>query len=136
MEEFYKKNWNYPDPKTTNPKQQKLQRFFESIPGILTWITLIGMFVFSWLVPVWVAVFIILFDIYWIYRTIYISSYSIMAYKKMKRWKRIDWRYRLEKIFQGETLLEEIREELRELKQESANKNLSRSLTSIMRLTA
>ncbi len=62
--------------------RHRLQRFFEVIPGILTWFTLIGMFVFSFLVPLWVAVFIIAFDIYWLYRTVYISAYSILAFRK------------------------------------------------------
>lgn len=128
MGEVYKTDWRYPDPINTNAKQRRAQRFFEIIPGTLTWATLIGMFVFSWLLPVWVAVFIILFDIYWIYRTIYIASYSIMAYRKMDRWKRIDWRYRLEKIYQGDDLIDEIKDEIKELKQESRNGRLSRKL--------
>ncbi len=122
------KKLSYPDPRTKDPKDRRLQRFFEMIPGILTWFTLIGMFVFSWLFPVWLAVFIILFDIYWIYRTIYIASYSIMAYRKMKRWKKIDWRYRLEKIFRGEELIDELKTEIRDLEEEVRNPRLSRKL--------
>ncbi len=79
-----KENWNYPNPRTTNPDQRRMQRVFEIIPGLLTWITLIGLFVFSWLIPAWMAIFIIVYDVYWIHRTIYIAIYSIMAYKKKK----------------------------------------------------
>ena len=40
-----------------------MKRFFEMVPGILAWLTLIFMVLFSWLLPVWVSIFIILFDI-------------------------------------------------------------------------
>lgn len=126
MADSYKKGWSYPDPKTTDKIERRRQRAFEILPGFLTWFTLIGMFVFSWLFPVWVAVFIILFDIYWIYRTVYISIYSIMAYKKLKRWKKIDWMHRLEKIYQGDSLLEELKEELKELKKQRKAKGLKK----------
>ena len=39
--------FNFPDPKTKNPKGHAAQRMLEVIPGLLTWFTIIGMFVFS-----------------------------------------------------------------------------------------
>ncbi|MDH4330780.1 MAG: glycosyltransferase family 2 protein [Candidatus Moranbacteria bacterium] len=83
--------FSFPDPKTEDEKEKKVQRCLEVIPGILTWSTLIGMPLLSFIVPVWVAFFIIIFDIYWIYRTIFISTYSVFAYKKLKRGKTTDW---------------------------------------------
>lgn len=114
----YKTGWSYPNPRTTDQEEHRRQRIYEVIPGLLTWITLIGMFVFSWLVPVWVAVFIILFDIYWLYRTVYIATYSILAYRKMKRWKKIDWFYRLENIYKGDRLIDELKQELLSLQEQ------------------
>ena len=124
----HKPDYSYPNPKTKNPIEYRRQRFFEILPGFLTWFTLLGMFFFSWLIPVWMAVFIIIFDIYWIYRTIYIATFSIMGYRKLKRWKRIDWRYRLRRIFEGETLVKELQEEIKDTKEELGNRNLSRKL--------
>lgn len=83
--------FNFPDPKTQNLRERKWQRTLEIIPGFLTWFTLIGMFVFSFWLPVYVAIFIIVFDIYWIYRTIFISYYSVEGYRKLKEGKKIDW---------------------------------------------
>ena len=123
---MYKKNWSYPDPRTTDKTEHRIQRFWEIVPGFLTWFTIVGMFVFSWLKPVWAAIFIITFDVYWIYKTMYIASYSIMAYKKMKRWSRIDWMHRLEAIFKGDSLLEELEQEIKKLKKKLGNNNLSR----------
>ena len=88
----------FPDPKTKNPQERKKQRILEIIPGVLTWITIIGMFVFSFFVPSWVAYFIISFDIYWILRTIFIAYYSIEGYRKLNRGKKIDWWERCQNI--------------------------------------
>lgn len=111
-----RKNWAYPDPRTTDPKERRWQRFFEILPGFLTWTTLIGMFVFSFFLPVWVAIFIILYDVYWLHRTIYIATYSILAYKKMKRWEKVDWLYRTQNINDGNKLQKFIEGELADLK--------------------
>jgi hypothetical protein len=83
--------FTFPDPKTKNPKERRWQRFFEVIPGILTWVTLIGMFAFSFWLPIWVAVFVITFDVYWIYRTIFITSFSVIAYRRLKKGKKTNW---------------------------------------------
>ncbi|OGI26009.1 MAG: hypothetical protein A3J76_05225 [Candidatus Moranbacteria bacterium RBG_13_45_13] len=110
--------FSYPNPRTTDPHEHRLQRAFEVIPGILTWFTLIGMFVFSFLLPIWVAVFIIAFDIYWLFRTIYISAYSIAAYRKMKRHKRINWLEACQKISDPEKYYDEIKNNLKDLRKD------------------
>lgn len=108
--------FTFPDPKTIDPKKRFVQRFFEIIPGFLTWFTIIGMFVFSFFLPVWVAVFVIAFDIYWIFRTIFISTYSIMAYRALRRGQRSDWWERCQKIGDPEKYANEIRERVRQLR--------------------
>jgi hypothetical protein len=90
--------FNFPNPKTVEPKERRVQRTLEVIPGILTWTTLIGMIAFSFLLPIWVAVFIIMFDIYWIYRTIFITYYSVVAYRRFQNGKKIDWWERCQNI--------------------------------------
>jgi len=49
------------------------------------------MFLFSWLVPSWVAVFIILFDIYWLLKTIYLSFHLRQTFNELKKNLKIDW---------------------------------------------
>jgi hypothetical protein len=93
-----KTGFQFPDPKTTIPKERKVQRSLEVIPGIITWVTLIGMFALSFVLPVYVAVFVIVFDIYWIYRTVFIAYYSVQGYKKLQAGKQIDWWGRCQKI--------------------------------------
>ncbi|MDD3487738.1 MAG: hypothetical protein PHF35_05225 [Candidatus Moranbacteria bacterium] len=114
--------FQYPNPRTNDPRGHRWQRFFEMIPGTLTWFTLIGMFLFSFLIPVWVAVFIIAFDIYWLYRTIYISTYSILAFRKMRRHELVDWMGACRKIHDPETLLAETEEKIKSLKNGKRNR--------------
>jgi hypothetical protein len=109
--------FSFPDPKTQDIREKKIQRALEMIPGILTWFTLIGMFVFSFLLPVWVAVFVIVFDIYWIHRTIYITYYSVKAYKNLSRGKKIDWWMRCQKIVNPAEYAKEIEMRLGEIKE-------------------
>lgn len=90
--------FQFPSPLPKNSRDEKIQRRLEIIPGILTWATLISMPLLSFLVPVWIAVFVILFDIYWIHRTIFISFYSVAAYKKLQRGRHLDWWGRCQNI--------------------------------------
>ncbi|MFA6047594.1 MAG: glycosyltransferase family 2 protein [Parcubacteria group bacterium] len=90
--------YSFPDPKTKDPKERRMQRMLEIIPGSLTWLTLIGMFLLSFLVPIWVAYFIIAFDIYWILRTIFIAYYSVQGFRKLKEGKKINWWERCQNI--------------------------------------
>lgn len=98
----------FPNPQTKEPKERRVQRMLEVIPAVLTWFTLIGMVVFSFVVPMWMAVFIIAFDIYWIHRTIFITYYSVKAYRKLQNGKRIDWFDRCSNVGEPEEYAQEI----------------------------
>jgi len=80
-----------PVPNPDNRKEYIFQRFFEIIPGFLTWITLIGCVLLSIFAPIWAAIFIIAFDFYWLLRAIYVAFYSVVAYRRMRQWVVIDW---------------------------------------------
>ncbi len=115
---IFKNDWFYPNPKTTDPTEHAIQRTFEIIPGALTWTTIVGMFIFSYFLPIWVAFFIIAYDTYWLYRTIYISIYSILAYRKMKQWKKINWFHRLKKLDRPDELMKELEFEISQFKKQ------------------
>ncbi len=85
------KHFVFPNPKTLIQAERRVQRFLEMIPGLLSWGTLFGMFFISFLLPVWAAVAIILFDLYWLYRIFFISLYSTRAHFRLVRGKRMDW---------------------------------------------
>lgn len=83
-------------------KDRRLYRFFEILPGTLTFSTLIILIVLSYLKPVWVAFFIIAFDVYWLLLVIYLALYLVVAYRKMKNNSLINWRERCESLSQGD----------------------------------
>ena len=80
-----------------NIKDKKLYRAFEMMPGVLAWLTLILIVVLSFLIPVFVAVFIILFDIYWLTKTLYLSFHLRVSYNRLKQNLKVNW---LEKLSQ------------------------------------
>lgn len=72
-----------------------MYRFLEILPGFLAWLTIILMFLFSWLVPAAAAIFIILFDIYWLLKTVYLSLHLRLTFQRMRKNMKINW---LEKL--------------------------------------
>ncbi|MFA6321202.1 MAG: glycosyltransferase family 2 protein [Candidatus Omnitrophota bacterium] len=67
------------------------KRLFEIIPGLLTWTTIIGLFMLAFIRPVWVAIFVITFDLYWVIRICYLTLLLVFAYRRLGKEKRIDW---------------------------------------------
>jgi cellulose synthase/poly-beta-1,6-N-acetylglucosamine synthase-like glycosyltransferase len=74
----------------------RAQRFFEIIPGAVAWLTLVLMVVCSWRLPTVVAVFIILFDIYWLLKTLYLFLHLRSAFLAMRANIRVNWLKKLE----------------------------------------
>jgi len=70
-EKYYLKLGKATDLKS--PKERWLYRAFEILPGALAWLTLLSIISLSWLKPVWIALFIIAFDVYWLLKTVYLS---------------------------------------------------------------
>ena len=85
-----------------NLKDKILYRFLEILPGFLSWFTLFGIFLLSWLSPVTAAVFIILFDFYWLLKISYLSFHQIASFKKMKKNLATDWMKKLSQIKEWE----------------------------------
>lgn len=82
-------------------KDRVVYRLLEIIPGCLSWSTLAGVVLLSRFEPVWAAFFIIVFDLYWLVKTVYLSAHLRANWKRMKRHLRIDWRKRLENLKYG-----------------------------------
>ncbi len=113
----------FPDPKTKDGKGRFVQRFLEIIPGIFTWVTILGMIFFSAAFPFYVAIFIIVFDVYWILRTIFIAYYSVQGYKKLRRGKAIDWWERCQNISNPTEYMKMIKDRILRMKESLKEKN-------------
>lgn len=73
-----------------------MYRFFEMLPGLLAWITLLGTAILSAIVPTYVAIFIIAFDLYWLLKTIYLTLHHRHNWRRMKHMLSLDWKAMLE----------------------------------------
>lgn len=74
------------------------KRLFEMLPAALSWGTILLMVFLSWRAPAAVAVFIILFDIYWLLKTLYLSFHLRATFIEMRANLQIDWRAKLEDL--------------------------------------
>src|SRR6056297_2245788 len=81
-----------------NPKDKTLYRFLEFIPALFSWGTLIGSFLLSWIAPAPIAILIIIFDLYWVLKIIYLSIHQITSFKKMEKNKKENWIKKVKKI--------------------------------------
>lgn len=71
-------------------------RFYEKLPGILTWTILIGPFVLSYAFPRAVAIFIMLYVMIWFFRGIKSSIFLIESYFTFKKFEKIKWDFLLQ----------------------------------------
>jgi hypothetical protein len=67
------------------------QRLFGIFPGLLSWGTLIGLTILSFLVPFWIGIFIIVYDLYALVRAAYMSVHLLYAYRRLRREANVDW---------------------------------------------
>lgn len=81
-----------------NPKDRALYRFFEMIPASISLGTLLGVLILSWLLPSWVAVFIICFCFYYLFRIFYFSVHQLVGYRRVKASMKKDWMQELKSV--------------------------------------
>ena len=72
-------------------------RFWEIMPGALAWLTLFGLAFLSWRAPVAVVVFILLYDLYWFLKLIYLFFHLRSSFTKMNANLKMDWLAKLKK---------------------------------------
>jgi len=81
-----------------DPGDRLIFRLLEIFPGLLSWTTLILLFVFCWQKPIWIALFAIVFDLFWLLRTIYRSFLLRAGYRKMRENEKIDWLSKIKEL--------------------------------------
>lgn len=73
-------------------------RIYEMIPGVLVWSTLIGSVVLSSVEPLWMVYFVIVFDVYWLFRVIYYLPFLLVAWWRNRRDQQLDWQAEAERL--------------------------------------
>ena len=91
-------------PDLTDSKDRRLYRFLEILPGLLAWSTLAIVVLISFKAPVFATIFIILFDLYWLIKTIYLSVLTRSSFSRMRENLKIDWVNRLASVEENSNL--------------------------------
>ncbi len=79
-------------------KRSKTERFWEILPGLQFWFVFFGSISLSYYRPVWAALFIICFDLYWVLKALNVATHLFTAYVKFKSVVTIDWMMYLSKL--------------------------------------
>jgi len=79
-------------------RDRALFRFFETVPALFSWGTLVLAFVLSWLAPVVAALFIIVFDLFWLLRISFLSFHQMASFSQMKKNLKTNWIEKLEQL--------------------------------------
>ncbi len=75
----------------TNSYERRFYRILEIFPGAISWLTFFLIILFSWLLPFYISIFIIAFDIYWFFKTVFLSLHMRSAFNKMKANLKKNW---------------------------------------------
>jgi len=73
-------------------------RILEIIPGASLWLTFILVIGLSFIKPLWVIYFIILYDLYWLTRITYFVTYLFISWRKYSETNKINWLSEVKKI--------------------------------------
>lgn len=72
-------------------KRNPGERFWEILPGLEIWTVFIGAVLLSYYKPVWAAVFIICFDLYWVLKAVNVALHLVASYRKFRVFVTINW---------------------------------------------
>ena len=72
-------------------KRNFKERLWEIVPGLQFWLVFSGAILLSYYKPVWAALFIICFDLYWLLKAINVATHLVTSYKKFKLFVTLDW---------------------------------------------
>lgn len=69
----------------------KTQRFLEILPGFFSWSLILFPFWGSFIIPEFVAYYVIAFSVYWLYRSLNMAFLTIIAHFRLKSSIAFDW---------------------------------------------
>jgi hypothetical protein len=67
------------------------ERFWEILPGLSFWVVFFGAIILSFVKPVWAAIFIVCFDLYWVLKALNTATHLISSYRRFRVYVKIDW---------------------------------------------
>jgi hypothetical protein len=115
------------------------ERFFGILPGFLSWSILISITVLSFLKPLYAAIVVIAYDIFWLVRLFYMTLFLVLAYGVLAVEKGTDWIERCRFLEEGAKALPRLKRKLRSTKKLGqirkwlSYKNQERELKQVLR---
>lgn len=74
------------------------KRFWEMFPGLLVWGTFALSIGLSFVKPLWVIIFIIVFDLLWLFRVVYFNIFMFLSWWKYNKTKKTNWQSIIEEM--------------------------------------
>lgn len=71
--------------------KKKVIRFLEMVPGVISWSLIIFPFWGAFLAPTLVAYYIIAFDVYWLYRSVWTATLALLSHFRIKAAMTFNW---------------------------------------------
>ena len=72
-------------------KEKTQNRILEILPGLSLWVTFILAFLLSFIKPLWVIYFIIIYDLYWLIRIFYFIIHLFVSFHNYRKVNKINW---------------------------------------------
>lgn len=66
-------------------------RFWEMFPGLTVWGTFLLALTLSFVQPLWVIIFIIVFDLLWLFRVLYFNIFVLISWVRLRNTRQKDW---------------------------------------------
>lgn len=117
-------------------KRSFTDRLWEIIPGLQFWTVFFGSILLSYYRPVWAALFIICFDLYWVLKAVNVATHLITAYKKFGEMVNINWLDYIKRLNKFDAFLEFIASAKSTSKSLIAKKFFSEEVVKINKLKA
>ncbi len=110
-----KKTFNF-SHRGLSPWEYALERFFQILPGFLSWAILISVTVLSFTRPLEAAIVVIAYEIFWLFRLFYMTLFMVLAYGVLEIEKGTDWIERCRSLEMPEKSLPHLQEKIKALR--------------------
>ncbi len=81
------------------------ERLWEILPGLSIWSVFLGAIILSYYKPIWAALFIVCFDLYWLLKAVNVALHLIASYRRFRVFVTIDWYRFVEELGKGKPVL-------------------------------
>lgn len=75
----------------TNNKGRRIQRLLEILPGLVSWNLILFPIWGAFVAPTIVAYFVLMFDVFWFYKSMTLSFFALLAHFRIEASKKMDW---------------------------------------------